>query len=247
MAKKCLDKNPSINKPALLLQSMQFMTNKSLKWPGILLALLCSLSVKAQNKLGLFAGPQITWAKYRVDYTKQDVTQRNGFVAGINYKVAFDKQLYFAPALFYSKKGYNVTFDKPSTPPAFNALNNQTEISTAAIALLLQFDFSEKPNHFFIKGGPSIDFSVSGKEKFDTIGSNKSYSRPMVFSTTNYGYVTTAMNLHFGYESKTGLFLSAFYEHGMGNFNNNDGGPEIRHRVAGLNLGYYFLKGKQNR
>lgn len=222
------------------LHLLHSMKKRLLKELVICFFLVPFSGLKAQNRLGIFAGPQITTAKYRIDFTRQEVAARTGFLAGLVYKVAFDNQIYFAPALYFSRKGYKATFNKPASPPSEKALNVQTTINTLETALLLQYDFSKNPGHFFMKAGPSFDISLSGQEKFDT-AVGKTITRPMVFSFADYGYVTTAMNLHLGYEGANGLLLTAFYTHGMGNFNNADGGPEIRHRVAGVALGYYLI------
>lgn len=207
---------------------------------GLMLAI--NNTLQAQNRLGIFAGPQITRAKYRINEAHQPVTARYGMSAGLTYKVVFDNQLFFTPALFYSQKGYKVTFNQQATPPSRMALNNDVRVHTLETALLLHYDFSTQPGHFFIKAGPSFDISLAGREKFDTLSGSKPVSRPMTFSFASYGYTTTSMMLHLGYETKNSLFFSVFYSHGMGNFNNADDGPDIRHRVAGLNLGYYFKR-----
>jgi hypothetical protein len=42
----------------------------------------------------------------------------------------------------------------------------------------------------------------------------------------------------------SGLFVYGQYTHGVGSFNNADGGPKILHRGMGISLGYYFNKKK---
>jgi hypothetical protein len=64
----------------------------------------------AQNQLAIFAGPQATTAKYTVLDKEQKTTMKYGFQAGVSMKVPFENKIFFAPAAFYSMKGYKVTF-----------------------------------------------------------------------------------------------------------------------------------------
>lgn len=208
---------------------------------GLFICLLLSCSALfAQVRVGLFAGPQFTSARYTVKDTKQPTDSKMGPMAGALLKVPFDNQLYFSPAVYYSLKGYSVTLQQSVFPPSAKALNNSTRIHTVEFAPLLQFDFSTKPSHFFIKGGPAADFALMGKEKFDTTTLGKSVERDMVFSFADYGRITASLNLHLGYEWANGFFVFAHYAHGVGSLNNADGGPKINHRVGGISLGYFL-------
>jgi hypothetical protein len=205
------------------------------------LAALSSQSVFSQNTFGVFAGPQITTAKYKIQDEKQPVQFQAGLQLGATIKVPFENNLYFAPALYYSKKGYKVRFNKPAFPPDSLALNNETVLHTMEIAPMLHYDFGKKPGHFFLKLGPAIDIAFSGKEKFKTT-EGKLIDRSMKFSFGDYGRFTAQAILHFGYETPKGLIVFAHYGEGLGSLNNADGGPRIKHRIAGLSLGWYFSK-----
>ena len=207
------------------------------------LFIIGSASVKAQqHTFGIFGGPQMTSAKYKVREVKQPTDFVPGLQAGITVKIPFENNLYFSPSLYYSHKGYKVKLNAPALPPDSLAINNKTSLHTIEFAPLLHFDFSNRPSHFFVKLGPAIDFAISGKEEFDT-KEGKRVNRKMRFSVTNYyGPFTAQGILHFGYESERGLVVFAHYAEGMGSLNNTDGGPDIKHRVAGISLGWYFNK-----
>ena len=104
--------------------------------------------------------------------------------------------------------------------------------------------FLNKPSHFFIKGGPAIDFAISGKEKFDTTAGAPPVDRKMTFGFGDYGQVTAQGIAILGYEMKNGLFGFVHYAHGLGSMNNADGGPQIKHRIFGLSVGYYLHRNK---
>ena len=104
----------------------------------------------------------MTTAKYKINDEKQPTDFKPGFQLGATIKLAFDNQLYFGPAVYYSMKGYKVTLNTPAFPPTELAINNQTTLHTIELAPLLHFDFSTQPSHFFVKFGPAIDFNLSG-------------------------------------------------------------------------------------
>jgi hypothetical protein len=193
----------------------------------------------AQVEVSIFAGPQITSSKYTVNGQKQSNINKYGFQLGTSLKVPFENKLYFSPAAFYSLKGYKVKLNQPSYPPDPLAIDNNTTIHTFELATLLQYDFSNLPNHFFVKLGPSLDFQLYGKEKFNR-DDNTIVDQKMVFSFEKYGRYAANILLQLGYETKGGLLLFGQYSHGIGNMNNADGGPRILHRVWGISIGKYL-------
>lgn len=203
-----------------------------------LLLLVLGLSLCAQSRFGLFAGPQITSAKYKVEGYEQSTSQKYGFNAGMHWKIPFDNNLYFTPAIFYSLKGYKAEFNRYVYPPGANASDNNTTIHTAELAFLLQVDFGKQPSHFFFRGGPTLDFQLKGTERFHENGGET--SRNMKYSFGDYGRYAANFLLQLGYESKGGFQVFGTYSHGMTNLNNADEGPSIKHRVFGLGFGYFL-------
>jgi hypothetical protein len=208
------------------------------------LIILSSKFSFSQVIFGVFGGPQMTTAKYKVREEKQATEFKPGFQLGATMKVPFDNRLYFAPTAYYSMKGYKVTLQDSAFPPTQVAKNNDTRIHTIEVAPLLQYDFSNQPSHFFIKLGPALDFAFSGTEKFDTIGGTAPIKRSMNFSFTEYGRVTAQAILHLGFESGKGYFVFAHYAEGLGGLNNADNGPTIKHRIVGLSFGWFFHRNR---
>lgn len=206
-------------------------------------ALLLSLNASSQNQLSVFAGPQATSANYTVQGLKQKTSMKYGFQAGGAMKIPFENKLFFSPTLFYSMKGYKVTFTRFAFPPDLDAKDNNTTIHTFEIAPLLQYDFSNEPGHVFIKAGPSMDLQLIGREKFNLMAGG-SVNRKMKFSFGDYGYV--AMNLigQLGYETSSGFIIFAQYSHGLASISNADGGPVIKHRAYGISIGKYITRKK---
>lgn len=205
------------------------------------LAALYTQETFSQIAVGIFGGPQLTSAKYKVAEIKQPVSFKPGIQLGATIKVPFENNLYFGPAIYYSTKGYKVTLNKPAFPPTEFAKNNETTIHTIEIVPMLHYDFSAKPAHFFVKLGPAIDFAFSGREKFELMD-GKLIKRAMAFSFTEYGRITAQAILHVGYQSSKGIIVFAHYGEGLGSLNNADGGPRIKHRIAGISFGWFFRK-----
>lgn len=207
------------------------------------ITLCLTLSASSQAEFGIFAGPQMMSARYDISGTKQKTEYKYGFQLGGMMKVPFEGKLYFAPAVFYSMKGYKVTFSKFVYPPDPAAINNDVSLHNFEVAPLLQYDFGDNPGHFFIKAGPSIEVQLFGKEKFTKL-TGEQVSRNMKFSYADYGRFGASLLGQFGYESASGLTVFAQYTFGVGSVSNTDGGPSIRHRVFGISIGKFFGRKK---
>ena len=73
-------------------------------------ALFISIAAQSQVQFTIFGGPQATSASYTLEGVKQKTSYKFGGQLGAGMKVPFETRLYFAPALFYSMKGYKVNF-----------------------------------------------------------------------------------------------------------------------------------------
>lgn len=208
-------------------------------------ALLCCLFLagNAQIDLFVFGGPQATTARYMIDGVKQETKYKPGGFIGIGSKMRLEGIFSFSPAIFYSYKGYKVDYNRSSPFPQPDALNNNVSLHTIEVAPLLQFDLSRKVNHLFIKVGPSIDINISGNEKLD-LNNNTSIDRKMVFDFNSYSYIGASLMGQLGYEVSNKFNIALQYSLGIGSINNNENGPSIKHRAAGVSVGYFFKRFK---
>jgi len=197
--------------------------------------------LKADAQLSIYAGPQLTSAKYFIRDVKQATESKTGFMAGVGLKSFLEGPVYFSPMLYFSRKGYKVTFDRPAFPPDSGAVNNDVTVNTIELAPLVQINFSKKSSYLFLRVGPSFDFNISGHEEFDSL-SGKHISRDMKFSFGDYSYATVSVNAQLGFQHRSGFVLFAHYGYGLGSLNNADYGPRIYHRVAGISLGWKLGK-----
>lgn len=209
----------------------------------LIVLLFASQAITAQNQVALFAGPQMSTANYSIRNQKQETGFKYGLHAGIGMKVPFDGFLYFAPSVYYSYKGYDVTYNLPNSLPDINAIDNSTRFHTLELAALLQFDLSPKPSHVFIKAGPALDFMLFAKEKFNLIGGG-TVSRNMKFGPGEYGRYSANLITQLGYEKDGGFIVYFQFTHSPANLSNRDGGPIIKHKVFGLTFGKYLSRKK---
>ena len=200
-----------------------------------------SLSAKSQTKFDIFAGPQATTASYSIAGIKQPTQSKFGFLAGFGCKIPFESHLFFSPAAFYSLKGYKVQFNRYTFPPDTTAVDNNTTIHTFELAFLLQFDFGKQPSHVFLKLGPSLDFQLIGKERFN-LKAGGTVDQSMNYDFTAYGHYSANMLLQLGYEMAGGFTIAGQYTLGLANLSNADNGPTIKHRAYGITVGKYFNK-----
>lgn len=208
-----------------------------------ILILVIHYSCIAQNHFLFFAGPQATSARYKIKDQKQETGYKFGFQAGVGWKIPFDINLFFAPAIYYNLKGYKVTLKDPAFPPSLFAKNNNTTLHSIDFMPMLQLDFGAQPAHLFLKVGAGMDFVFSGREKFD-LTTGESIDRKMVFSFGDYGRYTSNAVVHFGYETVGRIMIFGHYTYGLGSLNNADKGPVIRHRIMGVSVGKYLKKNK---
>ena len=193
----------------------------------------------AQTRFSFFAGPQATTVHYVVRGSEQSTDFKFGFQAGAGAKIEFDNRLYFSPAIYYSLKGYKVVLKQGAYPPGLLAINNNTTVHTLETAFLLQYDFSSRPSHFFFKGGPSLDFQLAGREKFD-LGDGSQINRKMKYGFADYGHYAASAIVQVGYETASNYIFYVHYAHGLTNLNNADEGPSVFYRVLGISIGKYF-------
>ena len=209
------------------------------------IALLCVVTGKSQAKFGIFAGPHTSSAIYSVDGFKQSTDYKFGFHLGAGFKIPFENQLSFSPAISYKMMGYKVVFSNPSFPPDLLAKDNNTRFHEIDVDLLLQCDLGKQKNHLFLRAGPSFNFILGGKEKFH-LATGEYIDRSMKFSVINgYGPYGTSVVGQFGFETSGGFIIYAHYLQGLISMNNEDNGPTIKNHLLGLSFGMFFKSKRQ--
>jgi hypothetical protein len=203
--------------------------------------LLISITSYSQIPKFIFGGLQGNTARYTIDGNKQDASFKIGGIAGFGMKIPFEGRLSFVPLLYYSLKGYKVDLDISVPFPDPAAVKNNTTLHCVELAGLLQHDFTTAPEHYFFRLGPSLDFQLFGTEEY-SVNNGPSVKRDMPFGFDKYGHYSANALAHFGYEKNNNYFVFAYYSFGLASTNNNDYGPEIRHRNVGVAFGIYLKK-----
>ena len=203
------------------------------------LTLFIILPARSQVQVGIFGGPITTNVRYLVKEKKQASDFKFGINTGVQLKFPFEGRMSFAPSLMYNLRGYKVKLSKPAFLPDTNATDNNTNFHTVEVGLLLQHDFNLEPGHLFFRIGPSLDFALIGREKFNT-KSSTFVDRNMKFSFSDYGHYLASAIFQFGYEMKNGTYFYGHYNYSLTSMNNADGGPKIGNRAVGITIGKYF-------
>lgn len=205
---------------------------------SLMASLLIMFSVQAQDmdhfQLSGFVTPQLNSPTYRVDGVAQSVTQKIGFQAGVGAKIAWDKNLYFSPELFYSLKSYNVDYNTFTNIPEPGAINNSYTVNTIELALLPEYDFK----HWFIKTGPTIDLQLSGTEQF-TLKDGNVVKRKIPFAFWKYGFVGINLQTRLGWQNEQ-FFVAGSWGYGLTNMANADDGPTIKYNTYGITIGLFI-------
>lgn len=207
--------------------------------------LFCCLDIFSQEvRFQIFAGPHISSTTYSVKDVSQPTDSKLGFHIGAGYKIPFEGILFFSPSFSYAMRGYKVQFNQPSFPPDLLAIDNDVTFHELDIDPLLQFDLSKKPSHPFVRIGPSFNFILWGREKYN-LATGESVDRALKLSTTNaYGRYNASVLGQLGYETSKGFSVFAYYLHGLISMNNEEQGPSIYNSMYGITIGK-FLKTKK--
>ena len=160
---------------------------KKMKFVLMSICIVVSLSAQCQHQEGFFIGPQATTAHYLCNDIKQDTKQKYGFQAGYGLILPVEPGISFAPSLFYSMKGYKVTFNQFLFPPDSLATDNDTRIHCVELAALLQFDLGKEAAHWFGRFGPSFDIQLFGHEQYNRMVGGM-VSQKMRYSFGDYGH-----------------------------------------------------------
>lgn len=204
----------------------------------IFLSIISSGQDMNDIRFGVIFGPTITSVNYRLDAQRQSSTPKIGAVAGIQWRIPWEKNLYFAPEIFYSTKAYKVKFDHPSTLPS-SALDNDFRIHSIEINPMLQYNVG----NLFLKAGFAFDFHMFGTEHYhDKTGQLYTRNVPLDMNW-NYGLVGASLPFELGYQLNDRMTIAFKYDHGIANVSNVDGyagGPKIFHDAFGIQIGKFF-------
>ena len=168
-------------------------------------------SVKAQNiDFGLKGGLNIA------NISGGDVDRNNLFTFHIGgfTELHINEKFSIQPELFYTRQGSETE----------NML--KVKIDYLAIPLLAKYYLADK---FSIEAGPQISFLINDKIKFN--------DSSIPDAETDAASFDFGLNLGFGYDVSTNMFVQARYNFGITTIAEN---PDVTNSVFQISLGYKF-------
>lgn len=204
--------------------------------PLAIFATQCS-SYAQSTRFGFTLGAAFSNFNSKLDGESNDGNSLTGITAGAFVDVPIGKTFSFQPAVNYVKIGTQTTEGPYVT----------TEISVNSIEVPLNFLYNSggSEGNFFIGGGPSFTFSVSGNfyvnDDLNSINTKLKFGNSEDDDLKGFDF---GLNFITGYCFKKGFLISANYNAGLTNlFPGGSANGSIKSHYVGIKLGY-LLKGK---
>ena len=200
----------------------------------IIASLFSVNTITAQVKIAAKAGWNYATTKAVYNGVNQPTDFAFGYGIGALAKVPFDGALHFSPSVMINKRGFII---KPLT--GTNKIE-QYSITYLDLVPSLSVDFPHKDNSFVISLGPDFGFTNFGKLKA-TDNNNIVTTQKIQFGYGSIGWFDIGLSASVAYHLKK-IFIEAGLMYGLTSINNNEEIDQrnIRNRMAGLNIGYYF-------
>ena len=190
----------------------------------------------AQVRWGLTAGATMAQVSTITDQEKDHTSYRPGFSGGFMADLPVGKSFSFQPTLQFLQKGGQETEGDPGTTV-------KTSVHIEYLELPLNFIYHGKSasGHFFVGLGPSIAYAFGGRAKYEYNGQTEDGKIQFGSGADELKHFEFGANALAGFEFKNGLLISANYNHGFSNLD-NDGESTWRNNYFGLKLGFLFGK-----
>jgi Outer membrane protein beta-barrel domain len=161
---------------------------------------------------------------------KKDVSARYGFRTFWMGRVNVEGPIYFSPEVGYTFKGFTVK------QPEAGIAEQEVLLHYFDILLLQEYIVNEK---FFIKVGPSLSGALFGKlKKISTTGLRSNEDIPFNFAA--WSRFEAAIHLGVGVHFGNGWVGELRLSDGLSNLFDGDGGPNIKTRFVGIQVGKYL-------
>lgn len=218
---------------------------KKLQLSFLALTMMCLATVAQNTRVGLTAGVAIANYNSKVDGNDESGNSKAGITAGILVDVPIGKSVSFQPALNYVQKG---TKDEET----FAGITEEVKLNVDCIEVPLNILFNSTSNSgtFFVGGGPSFGFNLSGKLKYDD-GTNSESEKIEIGNDPDNDFIKgldIGANILAGYRFPNGLFVSAGYNRGLSNlFPGGDSDGKLKSSYFSVKLGWLFNGKKDNK
>ena len=184
-----------------------------------------------KTRIGFTVGSALANYKVKDNGEDQSGNSKAGITAGVILNMPAGKNFMIQPGINWVEKG---STDKE---------NGETiSIITNSLEVPVNFLYTSNGG-FFIGGGPSASFAVSGKAKAGDVSAKIHFgnSTDDVMKGFDFG-----ANVVTGYQSPKGFLVAANFNQGLTNLAPSDGSnSSIKSAYFGIRLGY-VLKGKKS-
>ncbi|HMO31733.1 MAG TPA: porin family protein [Lacibacter sp.] len=193
-----------------------------------------STAAFAQNKIGFKAGLNLSEARTNDAEENKELVPRTSLHVGLVGDFSLGKNLSLQPQLLFSGRGTRENHEDHKDIYAFNSLE---------LPINLVYHSAGKSGSFFIGGGPSIGYNLSGKA-WET---DEPDEKTKIEFGSDAGKIRRAdlgFNALAGYQLNSGLFFSVNYTRGITNWLNVSD-ETWRNNLLGISVGYFFGKTKK--
>jgi hypothetical protein len=191
---------------------------------------------KAQNaRFGFTGGGTLGYISLKTENGKNSTSTLFGFSAGAVADLPLSSKFSFQPSLEFLQKGGSQSGEGATSDIRLNNLE---------LPLNFIYRAPGKDGHFVVGLGPSLSYSLSGKESDTYNGETSSGKIHFGSGDDELKPLEFCGNVLVGFEWKSGFFLQANYSMGLTSLFNdsqNPGSSEYWHNnFAGLRFGYFL-------
>ena len=191
----------------------------------ISLVVLTTVS-KAQTSVGITAGTSFANMNVKSEGVTISPKLKTGFTSGVTVSVAMGKNFMFRPELNYVQKGTVIEAEGDKMNVTLNYVEHPINFV---------YNTSNTKGKFFVGGGPSIAYGISGKYSGSEEGDIKFGSG----EEDNFKPFEFGVNALAGYQFSKGVFFTANYNFGLSNISVYDDEKDHNNFFA-FKIGYMF-------
>ncbi len=198
-----------------------------------LLTVITSVSTQAQkSQFGITAGTAISNYKAKLGSITLSTKSKAGFTVGVLANIAAGNSFVVQPALNWVQKGSKIDESANGNIDKSSLITNHIEVPVNILY---------SSNGFFIGGGPSLSFGISGTSKEESGGIKT--SEKVKFGNSDDDMLKAfdlGANALTGYQFKNGFLIAANYNLGLSNLAPGSGTDKgkLKSSYFGIKLGY---------
>lgn len=196
----------------------------------LFLTVLFLAEVATAQKIGVNAG--LTLPSYKISAGDVSLASgiKPGFTVGVFSSFALNSHLSFRPGLNFVRKGGNLKDDGDNT-------HHSVSYNYLELPFNFVYNVSSLAGKFFIGGGPSVSFGLSGKYKITGMYEESGDVKFGFGEDDDLKPLEMGLNLLAGFQFKKGFIVSGGYNLGLNNIS-GDGDLKFHNRYFAIRVGY---------